>query len=69
MWGFLPLSRKELEEANDCARRILCSREGESAKLTSQSFYNDYTADIRDDQGWTQLSTSYVSTFCDLAWQ
>jgi len=45
----IPLSRKELEEANDRVSRILCPREGESAKSTPQTFYNDYMADIRPD--------------------
>ena len=50
MWGFLSLL-KELEEANDLVSHILCPREGESAKSTPRTFYNDYTADVHDDHG------------------
>jgi len=55
----ISLSLSELEEANDLVSHILCPREGESAKSTPRTFYNDYMADVHDDHGHSsQLRTS-----------
>ena len=51
MCGASSLSTKELERANDNVSRVLCSGDGESAKLTPRTHYNDYTAKERAEIG------------------
>ena len=56
----IPLSRKELEEANNCVSHILCPGEGVSAKSTPQIYSNDYTIDIRHDHGHSCSTVNLV---------
>jgi len=51
MCGASSLSTKELERANDNVSRVLCPGDGESAKLTPRTHYNDYTAKERAEIG------------------
>ena len=49
--GASSLSTKELERASDHVSCVLCTGDGESAKLTPRAHYNDYTAKERAEIG------------------